>query len=100
MPLTFQVAILIANDHSHRDTEDTEQARLAGARDSPVDNTRSSFRLRALRGSVARTGVSSVAMTRRDFIATTAGVALTSVARPVWAQERRHALGLDNFSVR
>jgi sugar phosphate isomerase/epimerase len=39
-------------------------------------------------------------MTRRDFIATTAGVALTSVARPVWAQERRHALGLDNFSVR
>ncbi len=39
-------------------------------------------------------------MTRRDFIAATAGVALASVARPAWAQAGRHALGLDNFSVR
>ena len=39
-------------------------------------------------------------MTRRDFIAATAGVALASVARPVSAQAGRHALGLDNFSVR
>ena len=39
-------------------------------------------------------------MTRRDFIATTAGVALASVARPVSAQAGRHALGIDNFSVR
>jgi sugar phosphate isomerase/epimerase len=39
-------------------------------------------------------------MTRRDFIATAAGVALSSVARPTWAQAGRHALGLDNFSVR
>ena len=39
-------------------------------------------------------------MTRRDFIATTAGAALASVARPVSAQPQTHALGLDNFSVR
>ena len=39
-------------------------------------------------------------MTRRDFIATTAGVALASVAPPIWAQAGRHALGLDNFAVR
>jgi sugar phosphate isomerase/epimerase len=39
-------------------------------------------------------------MTRRDFIATTAGVALASVARAGSAQAGRHALGLDNFSVR
>ena len=43
---------------------------------------RSSFLLRDLRASVARTGVSSVAMTRRDFIATTAGATLASVAWP------------------
>lgn len=39
-------------------------------------------------------------MTRRDFIATTAGAALASVATPGRAQAARHALGLDNFSVR
>jgi sugar phosphate isomerase/epimerase len=39
-------------------------------------------------------------MTRRDFIATTAGAALASVARPSLAQTGRHALGLDNFAVR
>ena len=39
-------------------------------------------------------------MTRRDFIATTAGAALASVARPASAQPPTHALGLDNFSVR
>lgn len=39
-------------------------------------------------------------MTRRDFLATTAGAALASVARPVLAQVGRHALGLDNFAVR
>ena len=40
------------------------------------------------------------AITRRDFIATTAGAALASVARPVSAQAAAHALGLENFSVR
>ena len=39
-------------------------------------------------------------MTRRDFLATTAGAALASIARPASVQLRRHALGLDNFSVR
>lgn len=39
-------------------------------------------------------------MTRRDFIAATAGVALGSIARSGLAQAPRHALGLDNFSVR
>lgn len=39
-------------------------------------------------------------MTRRDFLATTAGAALASVARPVLARVGRHALGLDNFAVR
>jgi 3-oxoisoapionate decarboxylase len=39
-------------------------------------------------------------MTRRDFLATTAGAALASVARPALAQAGRHALGLDNFAVR
>ena len=39
-------------------------------------------------------------MTRRDFIATTAGASLASLARPASAQAGRHALGLDNFSVR
>lgn len=39
-------------------------------------------------------------MTRRDFLATAAGAALASVARPVLAQVGRHALGLDNFAVR
>jgi len=40
------------------------------------------------------------AMTRRDFIETTAGAALASMARPASAQVGRHPLGLDNFSVR
>lgn len=41
-----------------------------------------------------------MAMTRRDFLATTAGAALASAARPALAQPGRHALGLDNFAVR
>ena len=47
---------------------------------------------------MARTGTS--AHDPRDFIATTAGVAIASVVRPLSAQAGRHALGLDNFSVR
>jgi sugar phosphate isomerase/epimerase len=39
-------------------------------------------------------------MTRRDFIATTAGLSLAWLPRPASAQAGRHALGLDNFSVR
>jgi sugar phosphate isomerase/epimerase len=38
-------------------------------------------------------------MTRREFLATTAGAALASVAAPL-AQAGRHALGIDNFAVR
>ena len=39
-------------------------------------------------------------MNRREFLSTTAGAALASVAAPALAQAGRHALGFDNFAVR